>query len=485
MNEIIKKSNEAIRHYDDVEAKKLIKELESFLASQDIQKNNPALFQKLQKLLVYLKIVAIPQLSDKETSDVFRNNYLDSYDIEIDMENRLTVSLFSLPEIPRDALREKLKQALLENNQYLGNLTISQWISVFEKEYPIQTRNISAPVDFVITNQEAKKLNPLLRERLKELLHVYDYMLVTTLPATGSELTRILNSDLPENEILQGTNFTPQSHGYIPKESSFNNQKQQTKIEEFSLPDALKKFPELGEQLITSMHIKLKSFPEPVRPSISNWLSDYTFNLGFESHKAMDRGTYLFRNENAKILNSADRERLSYILKAYDENSLVDINTNTKQIIFPRHEQGIKTNTPSKNISQELGANYNNIVRQSENNYRPQQQFSQVSPIKEIYNAKKQTSEPKDIFEKEREASENRNTGNINFSSPQKLPYEKQVTKPIQSQSIPPAHKPLQNQGPRPMRISSQNLRDRDEETPRPRINPNVPPGNIVNLKDK
>ena len=52
---------------------------------------------------------------------------------------------------------------IIKNNQQLGNLTVSQWISAFEKEYPIQTRNISAPVDFVITNQEAKKINPLLR----------------------------------------------------------------------------------------------------------------------------------------------------------------------------------------------------------------------------------------------------------------------------------------------------------------------------------
>ncbi|HAT73734.1 MAG: hypothetical protein US30_C0005G0029 [Candidatus Moranbacteria bacterium GW2011_GWF2_36_839] len=455
MNEFIKKSNEAIRHYDDVEAKKLIKELKNFLASQDIQKNDPALFQELQKLLVHLRIVAIPQLSDKEASEVFRNNYLDSYDIEIDMENRLTVSLFSLPEIPRDTLREKFRKALSENNQQLGNLTVSQWISAFEKEYPIQTRNISAPVDFVITNQEAKKINPLLRERLKELLHVYDYMLITTLPATGSELTRILNSDLPENENFQNTppSYTNYNNLNALENITSKNQGEHIRIEQLSLSDALKKFPEIGEQLITSMRIKLKNFPEPVRPSINNWLSDYTFNLGFESHSAMDRGTYLFRNENAKILNLTDREKISFLLKAYDENSLIDVNVNTKQIVFPKHE----TSTFNGGST-------------SKREVEPPREFHNQTPqrnIQEVYNFQKQEIKQNDIFKEERAATENRNAGNINFSSPQKLPYEKQV---IQPQSIQQSQKPTPS--PQPMHISSQNLR-----------NSNVPPGNIVNLK--
>ena len=49
----------------------------------------------------------------------------------------------------------------------------------------------------------------------------------------------------------------------------------------------------------------------------------------------------------------------------------------------------------------------------------------------------------KDIFEKEREASDMKNferpvsnipAGNLNFSSPQKLPYEKQAEKQIEKQ---------------------------------------------------
>ncbi|MFZ2975171.1 MAG: hypothetical protein WA055_00895 [Candidatus Moraniibacteriota bacterium] len=449
-NDFIKNSNDAIHHYDDVEAKKLIKDVRDFLASENVQKNNPVLFEKLQKILIYLNLTAIPQLSDEETARVLRDNFLSSFDAEIDMENRLTVKLFLVPEIPRDALRQKLKQALMENQQKLGSLTVSEWIAEFEKNHNIKTRNLSASVDFVNTNRNAISLNPIEKSRLKEFIHIYDYLLVTTLPATGPTLDAILNSNHQSSQNFSSPQ--PQTlHNYIPQNSISNSQEEQTKIEQLFLPDALKKFPEIGEQLVTSMRIKLKNFPEPVRPSISNWLSDYTFSLGFESHSAMDRGTYLFRNENAKVLNSTDREKISFLLKAYDENSLVDVNVNTKQIVFSRHEQAVSNGGSTSKREVEPPR----VIYQT-----PQRN------IQEVYNSQKQEVKPKDIFKEERMATENRNAGNINFSSPQKLPYEKQTIQPIQQ--------PLPNPGPQPMRISSQNMRKTD-----------VPPGNIVNLKNK
>jgi len=193
MDYLVKKSNEAIRHYDDVEAKKLLKKWSEFIVSQNIEKTNPQLFQKIQSFMINLKIVAFPQLPDSEAADILRFHYLESFNIEISMDNRLTVLLFSLPEIPRDELREKLKRALMKNEQNLGRLSVSQWIAAFEKEYPVQTRTMSASVDFAISNTEAKTLDAATREKLKELLHTYDYFLVTTLPNTGSELNEIIN----------------------------------------------------------------------------------------------------------------------------------------------------------------------------------------------------------------------------------------------------------------------------------------------------
>ncbi|MEK7598143.1 MAG: hypothetical protein AAB487_00195, partial [Patescibacteria group bacterium] len=80
--------------------------------------------------------------------------------------------------------------------------------------------------------------------------------------------------------------------------------------------------------------ITLHSFPEPVRPSIKNWLADYTFTLGQDKRGAMERSRYLFQNINARNLKGEDRQRLSYILRVYDENLPITINKATRRVIF-------------------------------------------------------------------------------------------------------------------------------------------------------
>lgn len=110
----------------------------------------------------------------------------------------------------------------------------------------------------------------------------------------------------------------------------------QARLENLPLTEALKKYPELGEQLITLEKITLKNFPEPVRPSLKNWLADYTFTLGHEKHDAVQRGNYLFQSGNTKRLASGERQKLAYLLKAFDEGAPVTINKETKQLIFPQ-----------------------------------------------------------------------------------------------------------------------------------------------------
>jgi|GEM_PF-2474862 len=117
----------------------------------------------------------------------------------------------------------------------------------------------------------------------------------------------------------------------------FTEEKIESGFENVPIQEALKKHPELGEQLITSERITLKSFPGPVRPSIKNWLADYNFVAGYDQKRSgIERTNYLFHNVNTQKLNSAERERLSLILKSYDENYPVPVNKNTKQVVFPQ-----------------------------------------------------------------------------------------------------------------------------------------------------
>ncbi|MFZ5982237.1 MAG: hypothetical protein ACOYS2_01515 [Patescibacteria group bacterium] len=114
------------------------------------------------------------------------------------------------------------------------------------------------------------------------------------------------------------------------------------KVEELSLQKVLQKYPEAGEQLLTGNKIMLKDFPEEVRPSIKNWVSDYTSRLGYIRHDSIQRSQYLFQSPNTKALREEDREKLSFILRAFDENLPLSVNRDTRQIILPNFQ----TNKP-------------------------------------------------------------------------------------------------------------------------------------------
>lgn len=170
-----------------------------------------------------------------------------------------------------------------------------------------------------------------------------------------------------------------------------------------NISDAMKKFPEIGEQLITSEHIRLKSFPEPVRPSIKNWISDYMFNVGISNHDQMVRMDYLFRNINTQKLSSSEREKLTEIFKSFDENTILSIDADKKQVIFlrPQEKPSVKPASFSSSI-----------------NLRPSEKKPEINVEERLSNWRRDLN-PKN----ENPAPENQN--NINFSSPHKFPIEK------------------------------------------------------------
>ena len=405
INDIINAAQIAIEDWEDRDAKNILIELRKTIADQRISETDPGLYAKLQKWIVYLQLVAFSSLSDEECEDILRNHYLESFAINLPMERGITAKLFLVPYLVRDEPRRMLKRGLSTNNQLLGSQTIGQWIQEFEKQFNVHKRSESAPVQFVMQNQKASILPQREKNILKEILHTYDYLLVSTLPELGDDLKNLLNSgslgnnnkyesdiQAPSNAIM---NFNTERQ---PQRSDAFSESSENKIQpvQISLLQALQQYPKLGEQNITVNPLKLRYFPNPVRPSIKNWMTDFHDNMGAGKHGTVDRGNYLFHSENGKRLTPMERQKLSVVLKSLDENSLLTVDPTEQKVIFPERtvqqpaimsqESGIRkyvNNEEQKNIFQK-NEQIKTVPRDFSSNVK-KETFNYAPPIEDNY----------------------------------------------------------------------------------------------------
>ena len=305
-------------------------------------------------------------------------------------------------------------------------------------------------------------------------------------------------------------------------------EKIQASLERVTLENALEKYPEISEQIVTSERIFLKNLPETVRPSVKNWLSDYTFVMGFDPHDSAARGIYLFQNQNTRKLNQEDRWRLSFILKAYDTNEPITVNSASKQILFPRPEPTKKMNlAPNPTMPQKTAPEQKNSLPPTKEEEKPFhreknlfQKAHQMEHLSEFPKRKAPKFLPSPLaksplsgtftiqktspFETDKPKPEKKVTPSIlpsaqksmgiatkpkvEFSSPQKLPFEKQAEQknnpPIKSAATPvnsdmprATERPKDN-SPQPLKIIPSNRKINSTEN-------GLASKNIVNLKEQ
>ncbi|MDP1846040.1 MAG: hypothetical protein Q8L09_04895 [Candidatus Moranbacteria bacterium] len=315
---------------DEENAHKLLKIWENFSSSPAYQQDS-----RFSDLVTKLKILAFAHISDEESANILKNNLLDFFEIDAPLEAQLTEKLFLLPYSIRDELRENLKKAVQSNSQNIGKKTIGQWIKLFDNNFDYRTRHSTSIISFLNRMPDASELSDVEKEKLKKILHAYDSLLIYNFPATGSELDDMMQSFTKAKGLEMS---------FAKKQSATHDQS--TRIEEpagtfnkeppqsIMLKEALHKFPNLGEQSVTMNPIKLKQFDHPVRPSVRNWLYDYTMQLGQTGHSSMDRTNYLFRSDNAKNLSSPERDKLAIILKSFDESVPLPIDGKRQEIVF-------------------------------------------------------------------------------------------------------------------------------------------------------
>lgn len=137
-------------------------------------------------------------------------------------------------------------------------------------------------------------------------------------------------------------NITP-----APQQDEEETQQPQRHVVTLPLEQALRQYPAIKDQMVTGMQIVMRSLPQPLKPSVKNWIMVYEKVLGASKHSAMERGEFVFRSEPTRGLSQDDRNKLAMILKSRDEGTPLTIDRDQRYIVFDAENQSVGGQQPT------------------------------------------------------------------------------------------------------------------------------------------
>src|SRR4030042_2099193 len=245
------------------------------------------------------KVIKFVDLADWECASLIQNNLLEALEIESDtyLEWEVITKLINVSYETRESLSGLLNNALQRNIQKIAGQEIGSWLKKYKEKYPPSKLDPNNFLEFILKNPESQKLNDKDQHILAKIFRMHDYLFINPFRDLQDKFVAIiLNTPIRQEktltEIQQKTNL-----------SNFENLPRRQITEKLPLRDLLRKYPAVGEQIVSGGHFKLSHFDRPVRPAVRNWVYDYTQHIGQETHDSMQRMKYLFESPNGKNLS--------------------------------------------------------------------------------------------------------------------------------------------------------------------------------------
>lgn len=362
ISKIAAEAEQIVKHLEGSKAGRCLKRVQKLLAEGQRSGLAPEDVAALNEVRVKLQLAGFDGIPNSEAEDVFRSHILDFYKFDVPLGDQLVGRYLWQGSFQKNEQRRILKDAILQNKEKIGPWNIGMWLKLYDAGYdPHDTdeRQKSDILKFFNEQEDAKKLSPVQKAVLADIIRVYNEFIYQEL-LDADEIADMLEymQEHPDEQLVK----TASPSSRIGEDGMISKPEESQKVGEYlgiqaavrqaagqiqreggegalTLAMAMAKYSNLGEQSVTFNPIKLRSFPQPVRPSIKNWINDYYENIGAEKHGVMERGNFLFNSPNAKKLTNLERQQLGYILKALDEDSIVTVNTAKQEVVYPAIEK--------------------------------------------------------------------------------------------------------------------------------------------------
>lgn len=380
-NKLMRGALDAIEHLDAAPAYQFLRLLDENMSQLGPEYQNSTQFKNdLALLKMRLRFVAFPELPPKEAQELLQKNLLEFLSGEIDLADRLAVRYTFVGYNLQNEDRQNLKSAILKNQEQIGEVTIGDWLKDFDRFANPEDRDSQATLSYITQSPKAAALDKSKQNILRKLLGIYDQWLAT-------ELLNIFDLAVLYRQTDSGSNLrrdvSPQDQRRI---GVFSN----AQSVQLPLLQALSKFENLGNQLVTAERIKIKSQVEPVRPSLFYWIKYYRDELGIGQHSSVERGQFLFRSENCKKLTPEERERVNLILKSIEENFPLSIDPARQEIVFPAFQGVLMGSSERLGVPSGAGGRpaFQDAPMVSEPTFQQERAESFIPPVKNNVSSK-------------------------------------------------------------------------------------------------
>ncbi len=142
-----------------------------------------------------------------------------------------------------------------------------------------------------------------------------------------------ISKDPAESQVTQETSAEPAASELLTLEAAYE------------------KYPQVLKQLVTTNKIVSKPFLNPLSPTVGNWIAVYEKINGVKKHSTLERGDFLYRSQACRAISDFDRNKLSQLLSARDEDTTLLFDTQMGGILWQKKSSVAAPTQPAEAVS--------------------------------------------------------------------------------------------------------------------------------------